>query len=380
MPPPADPQPPVAVRETPPEGVRQFPCKQCGANLTFAPGTTHLTCPYCGHQEDVPVTREAIREYSLNDALLNRRQTPTGWGTETRTVRCENCGAATTFAQAQVAGQCAFCGSSKVIEEAAREDLIRPESVIPFQVDRKQAVERFRNWLKGLWFRPNSLKQSGELAKIAGAYVPYWTFDAFTSSYWTAEAGYYYYETETYQEQDSEGNWQTKTRQVQKTRWEPASGHHEEFFDDELVCASRGLPEKLVGGLAPYELAALADYNPGFLSGFLAEQYQVDLSEAWELGKKSIEAQVYSHCAAEVPGDTHRNLDVDTAFSQQTFKHTLLPVWIAAYLYRGQTYRFLVNGQTGKVCGEAPLSWWKIAFAVLVAILIGLLIWHFAGR
>jgi DNA-directed RNA polymerase subunit RPC12/RpoP len=359
--------------------VRRFPCKQCGANLTFAPGTTELVCPYCGHREEVPVTQEAIREYPLNDALLTM-PVEHGWGTETRSVRCENCGATTTFAAAQVAGACAFCGSSKVVEEPGREDLIRPESLVPFQVDRKKAVEAFRHWISHLWFRPNALKQSTALAKIAGAYLPFWTFDAYTSSYWTAEAGYYYYETESYREQDSEGNWTTKTRQVQKIRWEPAAGHHAEFFDDELVGASRGVPGNLLNGICPYELPALRPYDPGFLSGFLAEEYQVDLAAAWELGKASIQSQVVAHCAAEVPGDTHRNLNVDTAFSQETFKHVLLPVWIAAYLYQNRTWRFLVNGQTGKVSGEAPLSWWKIAGAFVLAALVALVIYLLTQR
>src|SRR4030095_8009148 len=129
-----------------------------------------------------------------------------------------------------------------------------------------------------------------------------------TQSHWTAEAGYYYYETETYQEQDAQGNWVTKTRQVQRVRWEPASGYHEQFLDDELVCASRGLPERLLRGVCPFELQALAPYNPGFLSGFLAEEYQVDLPPAWEQAKESIQAQLYAACGSEVPGDTHRNL------------------------------------------------------------------------
>src|SRR5262249_51912350 len=81
-----------------------------------------------------------------------------------------------------------------------------------------------------------------------------------------------------------------------------------------------GLPEHLLRGISPFELPALAPYNPGFLSGFLAEQYQVDLAEGWEKAKASIESQLYSHCASEVPGDAHSNLHVDTAFSAQTFK------------------------------------------------------------
>jgi predicted RNA-binding Zn-ribbon protein involved in translation (DUF1610 family) len=349
--------------------VRKFPCKQCGAQLTFAPGQTVLKCPYCGYTEEIPLTAEAIREHDLDSALVSLPKTE-GWGTERRALHCENCGAVTTFAEGQVAGQCAFCGSSKVVEEASSTNLIRPESLVPFAIGREQAVALFRTWISSLWFRPNNLKTAGQLAKIAGAYLPFWTFDAYTSAHWTAEAGYYYYETEYYTETDSEGHSVQKSRQVQRTRWEFCSGFRQDFFDDELVCASRGLPPNLIQGICPYELSGLVPYEASFLAGFTAEEYKVDLEEGWSMGKQRIEQKVYSLCSGDVPGDTQRGLSVNTAFSQMTFKHTLLPVWVAAYLYNDKTYRFLVNGQTGKATGEAPLSWWKIVGLVLLILAI----------
>lgn len=360
--------------------VRQFPCSQCGANLTFTPGTTHLTCPYCGHAEEVPVLAVEIQEHELAPALAQAPKAR-GWGTETRSIRCENCGATTTFPAEQVAGACAFCGSSKVVQQDSREDLIQPESLVPFKIDRKQAAQRFKEWLGHLWFRPNALKKSGELAKIAGVYLPFWTFDAQTSSDWTAEAGFYYYETESYQEQDENGNWVTKTREVQEIRWEPVAGHHEEFFDDELVCASEGLPHKIMGATGDYQLGGLTPYNSSFLAGFMAEEYRVDLPDAWQQAQTSIQSKVESACAGEVPGDTQRFLNVATLFSQETFKHVLLPVWIAAYLYQNRTYRFIVNGQTGAVSGEAPISWWKVAgVALLVIAVVAIIILLTHGR
>jgi hypothetical protein len=353
----------------PAEAVRKFPCKQCGASLEFAPGQSTLVCPYCGFKEQVPVTAAEIREYDLESTLLQMPKTE-GWGTERRTVRCENCGAVTTFQEGQVAGECAFCGSGKVVEQAGSANLIRPETLVPFRVTREQAVAAFRKWISGLWFRPNDLKHAGQLAKISGSYLPFWTFDAFTSSAWTAEAGYHYYETEHYTETDAQGNTVQKTRQVQKTRWVPASGHRQDFFDDELVCASKGLPPHLIEHICPYDLQALAPYDPGFLAGFAAEEYQVDLQGGWGLARERIQAEVNSRCAGDVPGDTHRGLNVHTAYSQMTFKHLLLPVWVAAYLYNNKSYRFLVNGQTGETSGEAPLSWWKIAGLVLLLLII----------
>jgi len=360
-----------------PGEVRKFPCKQCGAGLTFEPGQAALACPYCGHTEAIPVTEQQIREYSLEDAFLRLPRTE-GWGMERRALHCENCGATTTFQPGQVAGLCAFCGSGKVVEAESAVNLIRPESLIPFCVKRDEAVQLFRKWISGLWFRPNNLKHAGQLAKISGVYLPFWTFDAFVSSHWTADAGYHYYETEHYTEQDSEGNTVQKTRQVQKTRWVPASGARQDTFDDELVCASTGLPSNLIQDVCPFDLNRLAPYDAGYLAGFVAEEYQVDLQEGWGSAKQRMEGEVEGRCARDVPGDTHRNLRVNSAFSQMTYKHLLLPVWVAAYLYNNQTYRFLVNGQTGETSGEAPLSWWKISGVVLLVALLALLFRLFA--
>jgi DNA-directed RNA polymerase subunit RPC12/RpoP len=355
------------------QGARQFPCKQCGAGQTFAPGTRELVCPYCGHRDVIPVTPEAIAEYDLEEALLRLPRTE-GWGLETRSLHCSNCGATIVFAAGQTAGRCAFCGSNRVLDQEARQGLIRPESLVPFRITRSEAVQRFQVWLRRLWFRPTDLKQLGRLQAITGAYLPFWTFDAFTTSHWTAEAGYHYYETETYEERDAQGNLVTRTRQVQRTRWEPASGFHEEFFDDVLVCASQGVPEGLVQQLCTYDLADLTPYDPSFLAGFVAEEYRVDLPTGWQKARALIQSAVNAACADAVPGDTHRFLNVRTAFSQMRFRHTLLPLWIAAYEYRNRSYRFLVNGQTGEIHGEAPFSPWKIAAAVLLALAIALVI------
>jgi DNA-directed RNA polymerase subunit RPC12/RpoP len=374
------PSPPaVAIRPEREEQPRRFPCKQCGASVEFKPGTRELVCPYCGHRDEIPVTPQAIAEYDLEEALLRLPQTQ-GWGTESRSLHCSNCGATTVMAAGQTAGRCAFCGSGNVLEQQTRSDIIRPESLIPFRIDRKEAVQRFRDWLNRLWFRPNDLKRMGQLAQIDGAYLPFWTFDAFTTSYWTAEAGFYYYETETYQETDSDGNVVTRTREVQRTRWEPASGYHEQFFDDELVCGSRGVSEPLARAVCPYDLRELTPYEASFLAGYVAEEYQIDLRGAWDRARERMQQQLYQACAHEVPGDTHQNLQVDSAFSQMVFRHVLMPLWIAAYQYRDRAYRFLVNGQTGEVQGEAPLSWWKITLAVLAAILIGVVLYLIFGQ
>lgn len=356
--------------------VRRFPCKQCGAELSFAPGQQSLACPYCGYVEAIPRTEEEIREYCLVTALESLPHT-TGWGSERRAVHCNSCGATTSFEPGQVAGKCAFCGSSKIVEQESQSNLIRPETLIPFQIQKDRASQAFTEWISRGWFRPNDLKHAARLGQIQGAYLPFWTYDAFASSHWTALAGYYYYETETYMDRDAQGNTVTQTRQVQKVRWVPASGSREDFFDDELVCASTGLSQSLIAGVSPFDLGQLTAYSPAYLAGFAAEEYQIDLEAGWAIAQQRMEQAVYARCAGDIPGDTHSNLQVNSAWSQRTFKHLLLPVWIAAYLYRDRSWRFIVNGQTGKAAGDAPISWWKVALLVLVVLLVGLAIYFF---
>jgi hypothetical protein len=212
---------------------------------------------------------------------------------------------------------------------------------------------------------------------VAGVYVPFWTYDAHVESSWTAEAGYYYYETEEYVVQEN-GEEVVKTREVQRTRWEPAWGHRADDFDDVLVCASVGMPQELAAHFGHFDTRQLVPYAPGFLAGWRAEEYAVDLADGFATAQKSMERTQAGRCGGDVPGDTRRNLSVDNVFSDITFKHVLLPVWIAAYRYRDRVYRFLVNGQTGEVKGDAPLSWAKIAlFTLAMVALAALLIYLF---
>ena len=158
---------------------------------------------------------------------------------------------------------------------------------------------------------------------MKGIYLPYWTFDAQVDAQWTAEAGHYYYTTETYTEDG-----RTQTRQVQHVRWEPAAGQLSHFFDDDLVCASVGVHPELLRGIEPFPTQTLKPYDPGFVAGWIVERYQIDLVGAAQASRAAMEAKVQAMCAQQVPGDTYRNLVVRTAYSRQTFKHILAPVWL----------------------------------------------------
>jgi DNA-directed RNA polymerase subunit RPC12/RpoP len=349
---------------------QSFPCDNCGAKLAYDASIQAMKCPYCGAQQAVPQRGAASpahppggREIPIEEGL---RLAARGFGTPVTQVSCRECGATVNVTPGEQTARCAFCGSQQVLAQEAPGTAIRPESLVPFKVDKAGANRRFEEWLGGLWFRPNDLKRMAKLQEMGGVYIPFWTFDAWARSDWTAEAGYHYYETEW--TTDANGN--QVTRQVQRTRWVPAAGQRQDFFDDTLVCASRGLPPELVAKLDTFDTKQLTSYRPEFLAGWRAESYAVDLMPAWGSAQQRMTEVQRSRCSSDVPGDTQRNLTVHNQFSRVTFKHVLLPIWIAAYRYGDRPYQFLVNGQTGEVVGKAPWSTAKIVLAILAAVLL----------
>jgi DNA-directed RNA polymerase subunit RPC12/RpoP len=360
------PPPPPAPRPSPggepvSAKARKFPCGTCGADVVWNPGAAALKCPYCGNATALPTSSDQVVERPLEEALNAPRSL--GWGAERKSIRCTKCGAETTFDPGVSASRCAFCATPAVVEAPAHTDHVRPAGLLAFSVDRNTATQRFRSWVSGLWFRPNDLKTKSSVTAMQGVYVPFWTFDALTHNRWRAEAGYRYYV-----QVEAVVNGKRVMRQEARIRWEPAAGFLEKFFDDVPVPASKGLPPGLARGIEPFPTGGLVPYDPQYLSGFLAEEYAVDLPDAAAAARDRMTKEIYAACGAQVPGDTHRNLSVSTSWSGLTCKNALLPVWISAYQYGGKPFRFLVNGVTGKVSGNAPFSAVKITLAILAVL------------
>jgi predicted RNA-binding Zn-ribbon protein involved in translation (DUF1610 family) len=333
---------------------KQFECKNCGAYLEFDPKTQTLKCDFCGSTEIIEIEHKAILEHDFFAA-----PTSLGWDTRVHTIKCNSCGA--TISQAKkVAGDCAFCGSPYVKVQPQHKNIIRPETLVTFKIDEKTAKQTFHDWIGKGFFRPSALKKMGKLEHLKGVYVPFWTYDSTTYSSWTAESGYHYYETESYSTYE-DGEFVTKERRVQKTRWESSSGARSDFYNDVLIVASKGLDYHLVFKIYPFYLSQLIPYKSEYISGWLAEEYAIDVRGGWTIAQDNIQADERRKCAADVPGDTHRFLRVNTTFNNVTYKHVLLPIWVASYNYKNKTYHFLINGQTGELQGYAPISWLKVA-------------------
>jgi hypothetical protein len=145
------------------------------------------------------------------------------------------------------------------------------------------------------------------------------------------------------------------------------------FFDDEPVPGTQGLPLDLLTQVEPFPTKELVPYDTAFLSGHVVEHYQVVLLDAAQKSVEQMQGRLIALCGQQVPGDTYRNLQIDPSYSGRTFKHVLVPVWLLSYDYASKAYQVIVNGYTGKIAGRHPYSFWKIAFAVLLAAIAALI-------
>jgi ribosomal protein S27E len=345
--------------------LRKFPCPACGAEAVWNPAKKVLACPYCGTNSPAEIKSDGtlVEENDLAAALRAIPADQRGWALKRKSVKCQNCQAISVFDEKRVAQRCDFCGSPSLIDLEDTGAPIRPAGLLPFVVAETKVREDIRQWYGSHWFAPNNLKNKALTDTLHGVYLPYWTFDAHVAAQWTADAGYHY------TTRDSQGRTQTHTR------WVPASGALDHFFDDLLIPASTGVHEKLLRKLEPFPTTnELKPYDPGYISGWVVEQYQIDLVAAAEGSRARMDSELRAMCASQIPGDTHRNLQVQADYSAQTFKHVLLPVWLLAYTYGARTFQVTVNGATGKMAGEYPISWVKVAIVTVIAIII-LIIW-----
>lgn len=343
----------------------RFPCNQCGADFRFDPQQGQLICDHCGNEGEVTQAgpwQGGIKELDFKQALSNLL--PSQEIEETRVSQCSSCGAQVEMDEATHAAECPFC-ATPVVTGTGTHRHIKPRGVLPFALDEKQARTAMTDWLGSLWFAPNGLEEYARKGRrLEGIYVPYWTFDANTQSHYSGQRGTVYYETRSVM-RDGE----MKQERVQKIRWRPVSGKVARFFDDVLVLASRSLPKRYTDALEPWDLAALEPYQPEFLAGFRAEAYTVELDEGFDQARTHMDRVIERDVRFDIGGDRQRVHQIDTDIRDVTFKHVLLPVWMAAYKYRGKSYRFVVNGRTGRVQGERPWSMWKLLFAGLVALI-----------
>lgn len=332
-------------------------CPNCGATVTFDPAIGEMHCEYCGYHCKLP-DANAENEICELDFESAANKESYEWGVEKKQVQCKSCGAVTIYDALETAAVCPFCGSTHVMATTSG-DSIAPGAVCPFAVTKGQAGDCFTKWLKKKWFAPTKAKKNARPDAFQGVYLPYWTYDAQTTSSFTARAGY----TRTVQRGD---------KKETVTNWRPVSGVYQEFFDDETVVASNRHEGTEIKSCEPFNFSKLVPYSPQVVAGFAAERYSVGLKEGWEKAQKSIQSKLRSDISQYVKGnwraDKVDSLRFSTLYSKVTYKYLLVPVWLSSFKYKDKLYQFVVNGQTGKVGGKAPTSVWKVLLAIAIGI------------
>lgn len=323
-----------ALAEPPP---LPFPrCEKCREHLDEG----DLYCPSCGHEapghEHEPAGRLQVRRFE-----------------------CTGCGATLTW-ELEVQGlRCAFCGQ-QTLEERETVRLPPPRLIVPFQIDQTQAGTIFRASVGRGLFRPGDLLRELAVTEMRGVYLPFWSFSVECHLYWAADSDF--------------------TPPGAKAEWAPHFGEHTARYMCGLIPASGALTPSEIRKLGDWALDRALPYAPELLRDFPAEAFSVTRKRARALAFQGFEHQVRADCTPKVPGGRKRNLKVNPLYTGAEAWPVLVPVWILAYEYRSRRYRFLINGQTGKVEGTAPVSPWKVLAAIGLVVLLFMLLVLLAGN
>ena len=341
-------------------------CPSCGGVMEFNPSNGKMACPYCGYEEEIQVEHKEFVAQELDFSTVGDDDASCDWGTATKTVICKSCGAETVYDVNEMANVCPYCGSNQVMAQESSK-VMAPGGVVTFQISAKEASERFREWIGRKFFCPKLAKDSAKPKAFKGLYTPFWTFDSNTKSTYTAEYGI------DRVEEDKDGEKHTITD------WYRTSGKYKRFFDDLLISASSKQNEQMLEGLEPYDTTKAVEYKPEYMAGFAAEKYSVKVKDAWEKAKKKIQSMLRRDVEEKIQHeracDHVRDVRINTVHEDVTYKYLLLPVWISSFQYKDKVYHFMINGQTGKVSGETPISWIKVAIVTAVVIAAAVIIY-----
>jgi DNA-directed RNA polymerase subunit RPC12/RpoP len=318
----------------------RFACPNCGARMVFAPDGHSLYCEHCSRNvtladqfdSDEPVDRDFL----LAMATAQGHRRPVAM----HSFKCQGCGATFLLAPEVISATCSYCDSPHVISIDESRELIEPDGILPFAFGQKNAAHYLVDWAK-----KKRVKPDGKVQMPHGIYLPLWSFDVGGEIPYTAQIAV------------SEGRGSRKV--VIKT----ISDTHPVYESNVPVAATRKFGRLLEKALGGFKLAEAVPYDPRFLSDWLAEVYEISMSDASLDARK----KVYEKVRREVEillgtqGGVENFRPSSSKMSVESFKLVLVPAWVTSYVVDGKPYNILVNGQTGAVVGETPsldlLAW-----------------------
>lgn len=332
-------------------------CASCGGNMVFDPESQMLSCEHCGSKVSFE-NEKAVEEINIEKAF----EAVESWS-DAMVLHCENCGADISMSREEVALECPYCGTSHVKRIETLEG-VKPNAVFPFSFGGDEAKLVAKKWAKSRFFAPRKFKKNLDARDLKGIYQPCWTFDSSTSS--------------TYKGRLGERRTRTiRTKNGVKTQtyihWFNVSGTISNNFDDVTISASSKFEQDKLQRLMPFEYSKLTNYSKEYLAGFYANHYDKDVKSSWSEAKEYMDDQIKKTIVANYHADVVDYLNVSTIHSNVTYKYVLMPVYVLNYRYKKKDYAVNINGNTGKVFGKSPISFWRVLGVVLLcaAVLIG---------
>lgn len=352
--------------------VLELKCPCCDATLVFGGQNQRMTCEYCGNEFDLE-TLKACAECAAVPQETNLQWDETEkaeWSDASqsgiRAFLCEACGGELLTDDHTAATFCPYCGNAAILPGRLSGGL-RPEGVIPFQTTKEDAKAAFQSLCRGKPLLPKFFREEQQLENITGIYVPFWLYDC------GADLNGSYKATRIHTWSDANYTY-TKTDHYLLRRQADA------VFSGIPMDASTKMDDRFMESIEPYDYSGLKDFDTLYLSGYLADKYDVEAKSGEERIRQRVEnamedalQQSFLGYATVLP--TTRQIQI--AHSQA--KYVLLPVWMLNTKYRGKTYTFAMNGQTGKMTGTLPVcrkraaGWFAglwAAFTALMALLM----------
>ena len=334
-------------------------CPLCGASIKFNPKAGKFKCEFCRGE----FTLEELKEHLDNAAIDKVNEGEKGDDTLYDTYKCSNCGAEIVADENTAATFCLYCRSVAILKSKLS-GKFAPTKIIPFKKEKKDAIEAFKGLKKGRPLIPNNFLSQDNIEKISGIYIPFWLYDVNVSGGITATA-------------KNVKSW--TSGDVHYTKTDTYNAEREGSLDFHLVPVdgSTRFDDDIMNSIEPFDYNELIDYNHAYLSGFLAEKYDVESDKAVLDALKRSEVSTTDKFRSSIVGYTSVSVKTNTLKGNETNKeYALLPVWMVNVKYGNKFYLFAMNGQTGEFIGDIPVDkkkailYWIIVFAITFGLVI----------
>ena len=356
----------------------EYKCPACSGKLEFNSGVQKMKCPYCDSEFDM----ETLKQY--DEELESASGDDMNWETEAGgewqagetdgmgIYTCQSCGGEIVADSTTAASKCPYCDNPVVMTGSFSGDL-RPDHVIPFKLDKNAAKSALIKHMEGKKLLPKVFKDQNHIDEIKGLYVPVWLFDA------EADARIIY-------KAQKKRTWSDNSFNYTETSYYSAIRAGKVAFELVPVDGSTKMPDELMESIEPFDFRDAVDFQTAYLSGYLADRYDVSAEDSIERANERIRRSTEEAFAQTVKGyNTFSKENGSIKLNGGKAKYALYPVWILNTTWNGNKYTFAMNGQTGKFVGDLPVDsaaatkyFWGITAAVTAAsfaisLLIGLL-------